>query len=920
VPISLLLLTVVPLFPIPYSRFPFPAAAQTTPDRKAEADRLKQQGIQQYQKGQFREALATFQQVLEMPQAIKPRSGKSTTFENHGFNPNGLERQTSSLEVYHQVDQVSEERTVKDPTNSTVKLSNYCDGWDYVRREDYPKAIRCFKEALIAAKESNNQENELSSLYGLGWIYDDLGNYQEALDSYRQALKLADEIDDRRKEADLLNLIAWTYYNLGQYQLAIRFNQQSIVVSQNIGYRSRVGYALMDIGLAYQALKLHHTSIEFISKALFIAKETNNLELKAFGMRDLGRAYKGLGEYEKAVKYYQESIALSQTINRYFWQAVGFGSLGEVYLTLGEYQKAYEVYQQSLTISQEKSYRALEAQVFRGIGDLLTQQNQPSVAIVFYKYAVNITEAIRKDIRGLPREQQQSYTETVASTYRKLADLLLKQNRILEAQQVLDLLKSQELNDYLRNVRGGGAPLYELPPEQEILKKYNALQQSAIQLGQELTQLRQIPAASRTTAQQERIRQLVQLQEALNQQFNQFTERPDVVALVQQLSSNSLRQTIDLSSLDALRDDLRQLNAVLLYPLVLEDRLELVITTPDSPPLRRTVKVKRQELNRAIADFRSSLQDPRDPSRVKTLAHQLYTWLIQPLEADLKQAKAQAIIYAPDAQLRYIPLAALYDGNQWLVQRFRINNITAKSFTDFKTQPIHTPRVLAGAFVTGQYQFQVGDRRLAFAGLPFAGKEVKTLATLLPNTTQLIDRAFSLDATTTQMQDYNIIHLATHATFVPGAATNSFIVFGNGDKATLKDIESWTLNKVDLVVLSACETGLGGQLGNGEEILGLGYQFQNRGARAAIASLWAVDDGGTQVLMDAFYANLKQSMTKAEALRRAQIALITGTYSNVGGKRAEVEVTGSGKPRSISMDSLKHPYYWAPFILIGNGL
>ncbi|MEM6402886.1 MAG: CHAT domain-containing protein, partial [Cyanobacteria bacterium P01_D01_bin.116] len=151
--------------------------------------------------------------------------------------------------------------------------------------------------------------------------------------------------------------------------------------------------------------------------------------------------------------------------------------------------------------------------------------------------------------------------------------------------------------------------------------------------------------------------------------------------------------------------------------------------------------------------------------------------------------------------------------------------------------------------------------------------------------------------TTVKMNEYNIVHLATHAAFVPGDASLSFILFGDGKIANLKEIGNWTLNNVDLVVLSACETGIGGKFGNGEEILGLGYQFQSRGARATIASLWQVDDVGTQVLMNEFYNNLKQQkITKAEALRQAQTTLIK------------------------SQTNLKHPNYWAPFILIGNGL
>jgi CHAT domain-containing protein len=131
-----------------------------------------------------------------------------------------------------------------------------------------------------------------------------------------------------------------------------------------------------------------------------------------------------------------------------------------------------------------------------------------------------------------------------------------------------------------------------------------------------------------------------------------------------------------------------------------------------------------------------------------------------------------------------------------------------------------------------------------------------------------------------------LVHLATHAAFVVGIPDDSFILFGNGDRITLRDIQSWSLKNVDLVVLSACETGWGGKLGNGEEILGLGYQMQRAGARAAIASLWTVDDGGTQALMNAFYANLNKSdTTKAEALRQAQIALITGDSTALGKDR-----------------------------------
>jgi CHAT domain-containing protein len=172
------------------------------------------------------------------------------------------------------------------------------------------------------------------------------------------------------------------------------------------------------------------------------------------------------------------------------------------------------------------------------------------------------------------------------------------------------------------------------------------------------------------------------------------------------------------------------------------------------------------------------------------------------------------------------------------------------------------------------------------------------------------------------MNDYSVVHLATHAAFLTGKPEDSFILFGDGSHSTLRDIGSWRLPNVDLMVLSACETGLGDKLGDGKEVLGFGYQMQQTGARAAIASLWQVNDGGTQALMDAFYAALeKGNITKAEALRQAQIALITGDYTALGEQRGlEVQQRISSRLPPTVNSRLSHPYYWAPFILIGNGL
>lgn len=496
----------------------------------------------------------------------------------------------------------------------------------------------------------------------------------------------------------------------------------------------------------------------------------------------------------------------------------------------------------------------------------------------------------------------------------------MKKDLILEAQQVLDLLKLQELDNYLRNVRGNektARGVSSTPKEQQVKEGYEAIVNKGIKLGKELAELQKIPVDKRTSAQQQRIIELRKAEQEITKEFSEFLKSPTVTALVTQLRQVTGGENLNLKDFNSLRDNLQRLqtSAVILYPFILDDRLELILVTPYSPPIRRTVTVKREELNRVIAEFHLNLKQPN--SNITPLANKLYNWLIKPIENDLAEAKTQTIIYAPDGQLRYIPLAALHDGKQWLVQRFGINYITAASLTDFNTKPQEKMQVFAGAFTEGSYTFKVGEQEFQFSGLPFAGKEVENLAATIPGTTKLLNGQFNRD-TVLMMNDFSIVHLATHAAFVVGNPEDSFIMFGNGDRATLRDVESWSLPKVDLIVLSACETGLGGKLGNGEEILGFGFQMQRTGARAAIASLWPVSDGGTQVLINGFYSILqKGNISKAEALRQAQIALITGNHSAFGQQRG---IATAQRIAETKTPQLNHPYYWAPFILIGNGL
>ncbi|MBD2128996.1 tetratricopeptide repeat protein [Microcoleus sp. ZQ-A2] len=942
---TLLLSLFTPLLPLTLKFEPLAAQAQTTQDRKAEAQRLNQEGLQLVNKGQFREALEQFQKALVIVKEIGERLSEGQILDNIGDVYRNLEQYPKALEFYQQALVIAKE--TGDRKKQATILSDIADVYENLA--EYPKALKFYLEyyeqALAIAKEKGDRKEEATILDDMGYVYHILGQYAEALEFRQQALAIHRKLGARAGEAATLRAIGADYDILGQYQKALEYYQSALEIAKEVGARWTEGRTLDGIGqVYYYHLKQPIKALEYYQQALKIRREVaiergvGDRTWEAYILSNIAVALTDLGYYRQALETLQQSLTICREVdNRYLdnrrLESFILNGIGKGYFKLGDYPKAFQALQQSLLLSREAINRWTEIDTLSTIGALLEKQSQPELAIVFLKQSVNATEAIRRDLQILSKEQQQSYTETVAGTYRRLADLLLKQDRILEAQRVLDLLKVQELDDYLSNVRGNNNTaqgLPNLPPEQQAWENYQAVLDKAIEIGKELTQLRQIKPENRTTEQGQRIAQLVNVQQKIVEDFNNFIESPEVLALAQQLNPKARKADLvnNLDELIALQDNLKNLQqkAVLLYPLILDDRIELILTTPDSPPIRRTVSVTKKQLNETIVAFRSALLDRT--SDAKPPAQQLYNWLIKPLEAQLKAADARTIIYAPDAQLRYIPLAALHDGQQWLVQRYRINNITAASLTELNTKPQRKMQVLAGAFATGRYSFKVGEQSFDFAGLPFAGVEVENLAKTVPTTTKFIDTAFTPQVTVPNMDDYSIVHLATHAAFVVGTPDDSFILFGNGERITLRDIQKWSLKNVDLVVLSACETGLGGKLGNGEEILGLGYQMQRAGARAAIASLWTVDDGGTQVLMDSFYAALESKgvgqdaqPTKAEALRQAQIALITGDYRALGQQRGlgvQQRIQSRLSPRVAS--NLSHPYYWAPFILIGNGL
>jgi tetratricopeptide (TPR) repeat protein len=380
---------------------------------------------------------------------------------------------------------------------------------------------------------------------------------------------------------------------LGQYQKAIASYQQALAIFQKNSSRRKFNVAttLDKLGMVYQSLGQHQTALKSYQQALdILQKDEDARNETAMVLDHLGVTYQSLGQPQQAIASHQQALAIFQEISNRGGEANALNNLGEAHRSLKQDDKAITFYQQSLAIKQNIGDREGEGRVLSNLGELLVKQNQPELAIVFYKQSVNVRESIRVNIRPLSEELQQSYTQTVADSYRQLAELLLQQDRVMEAQEVLDLLKLQEIEDYLRNVRGNLKTTQKLDfwdAEQRILKLYEQW-------------IVQNP----------------------NLQIEAFVNSPEVTALVAQLRRTARGQNLNPDQLARLQDNLQSLDkAALLYPLILEDRVELVLVTPTSL-VRKTVAVDRVKLNGAIAQFLSDITKPS--SNPLPNAQQLY--------------------------------------------------------------------------------------------------------------------------------------------------------------------------------------------------------------------------------------------------------------------------------------------------------
>lgn len=833
--------------------------------------------------------------------------------------------------------------------------------------ESQRKALEKYKEALSLWRAVGDRDEEAKTLSGIGIAYVSIDEYQQALDHLNQALTIQRTIGDREGQAHTLSTLSVVYLKLGNFQkgsdLKAQANQllattlsANTVTPQNalalagqvvnelnylliegtedarrkalkkaeevLQFRESLGSGLVIIisiqaSQVYTAIGEKQKALAILEQALSLSRAEGHHDGQAMILEPLGNYYLIGGDKLKAIDYYNQAIENWRLAGDRLPEAVSLNFAAQIYLDLGEREKALNYLHRSLTIFRESGVSDSEAQVLNRLMLTWKTLNKPRPAIFYGKQAVNTIQRIRANIQGFDKETKRRFIDFRKHNYRELADLLISEGRLPEAQQVLGLLKEEEYFEFVRRDSKEGLALTKradlTPEEAEWDKRYREIAEQVTAIGRERGEL--LTKKSRIPAEEERLKELEAKLQVVSRAFQQFLDK-----LAEELAGakQGSEKVFQLRESQGLMEDLRELGAgaVALYTVVGEEKYRVILVTPDVQKAYE-YPIKAADLYRKVFAFREVLEDPkRDPL---PLARELYGILVGPLAKDLQGARAETLMWSLDSVLRYIPVAALHDGERYMVERYRNVIFTPASNSRLKDAPS------AGWKGLG---LGVSKAKEGFSALPAVAEELDVIireesangddAGVMPGRVML-DEAFTGEAMRAGLrQRYPVVHIASHFQFNPGNETNSFLLLGDGSRMSLAEIKTLpnVFGGVELLTLSACNTAMSGAGADGKEVEGFAVMAQRQGAKAVIASLWPVADRSTRMLMQDFYLRrgAQAGIAKAEALRQAQVALLRGGEK---GSRAGEESRGIGVNLG-GKASRAHPYYWAPFILIGN--
>ena len=543
-------------------------------------------------------------------------------------------------------------------------------------------------------------------------------------------------------------------------------------------------------------------------------------------------------------------------------EATTLNNIGLVYSDLGQKQEALKFYNQSLPLRRAVGDREGEAITLSNIGVLYRDINRPTDAIKNLEQSLTIILEMRQ---GLQRQNRQKFLE-INDWSAYLVDVLLKQKQYDKAFEWINLFTTAELADYTRLIDAKVTN----PQVQRRLDRWNQQNQQLQALQQEL----QDKFSEELSQQVRKLEaQVYQDAESISKDFPEaaelFETTPQDIA--------KLKSSIPTET-------------VVVQPVPLVNSIAIFVLTKDD---LKVVKkpIDTRKLEQLFTNYAQKVQNDGNSDYIETGSIPLYEMLIRPVEKEIEALSPKQISIIASGKLRYLPFETLYDKQkqQFLIQKYPVNYLTRISTRSLGSST-------ATKDVNGkQAVLALGNPRPQKPyNLPGAEKEIEKITELFPTSQAYLGKDATLKNFKTYASRFPLLHLATHGCFQDqdcktlNLKQNSLLFADT--QFDIANAALLGLQGTQLLNLSACQTAQATKTNSGQQtITNVAYIFERAGAKAVMASLWTVEDQATQDLMIEFYQNIQQGMSKAEALRKAKLKQID-----------------------------RHPYFWSPFVLIGD--
>jgi CHAT domain-containing protein len=819
------------------------------------------------------------------------------------------------------------------------------------------EALKCLLESekLLENSPDNSKyhDQRLLTLTHLYFLYERLNAPAEASFYRNKAIKVQEKTANHFVRFASTVTLGRELEKAGELEAALRVYKEALVLATKPGIvDSSHILALRQTWSLCIRLRKFEEARKYFEQAFDLAKRSNNHAAQAdLAMALANSAFRG-GAFEIAEDYY--ALAFSAWLTEPVWMSkanrskqVDFESVVEVQNKLGIAQLkngnksgGLVNLRAALSIQMSLDQETNLAEMLQDRMTVFAGLKKRSLAIFFGKQAVALKQEIRRTLKTLPVETQRSFLKGTRETYETLASLLIQENRLGEALQILNLYQNQEFFDFGNNGKHLRGSLSFTGHEKEALAELLPLQASLRESKENFIRNPNGP-------------KLEAALKKFEEDFRSSASAKDRVSIVPDVAE---MQTV-LRELEATTNQ----RSAAIYTLIAPKKIYLLLLMSSGEIKVYKSSVEADALNSKILRFFALLQSPAyDPRR---LGRELHAIIFKPLEAELKRQNIRTLMWQLDGSLRYVPMAALWDGERYLVERFQ-NVIFTRLDRERMTRSVSRNWTGTGFGSSEEHTVDVlgdGDT-IKLPALPGVTRELQEIFRLAGEASQgILDGEVFVDAKFTKtvfleaMKRHRpLVHVSSHFSFRPGDGARSFMLLGDGTALTLEEMKNreGLFSGVELLTLSACNTAATQSDAHGKEIDAFAELAQRLGAGSVMATLWQVSDDSTPWLMKEFYSvrQSKGGTTKAGALRNAQLALLrgradTGQISGMhkGGGTSNVKIVvvpdASTQIRNLTraeivyvseMDAplfkyeeqkkFAHPYYWAPFILIGNWL